>query len=233
MYKGTRHTGQMWDYKSSSVHTSSFSSEAECQAILDRCKQTFVFELGVLQAADFQGMVAKLGSDKSKVMAVRLRRGKENLRNLGVPDNLIFAAPKHLLIAPKLGGLLSRLRRVNASRVPVELRGLHQHLNRMPEPMSLPREQEDPKSAPQEKVLFRVSKDGTRTAFTAKATPAERRRNHIYGGNAAPVPSSAFEAPAAPSTTLREFKPARRATKADSALALALKEALARKTSSK
>ncbi|WP_455279068.1 hypothetical protein [Cupriavidus necator] len=229
MYKGTRHTGQMWGYKSSSVHTSSFSSEGECQAILDRCKQTFVSELGVLQAADFQGMVAKLGSDKSKIMAIRLRRGKENLRSLGVPDNLIFAAPKHLLIAPKLGGLLARLGRVNASRVPVELRGLHQHLNSMQEPVPVTREQEHPKSAPQEKVLYRVSKDGTRTAYTAKATPEERRRNHIYGGNAAPAPA----APVAPSPKPREPRPAHRETKADSALALALKEALARKTSSK
>lgn len=230
MYKGTRHTGQMWGYKSSSVHTSSFSSEAECQAILDRCKQTFVSELCILQAADFQGMVAKLGGDKSKVMAIRLRRGKEKLRSFGFPDNLIFAAPKYLLVAPKLGGLLAKLRRVHAGRLPVELRDLHRHLNSMPEPVLLPREQETSESPLQEKVLYRVSKDGVRTAYTAKASPEERRRNHIYGGNAVPTPS-ALAAPAAPTPKPRELRPARQEPKADSALALALKEALTRKAS--
>ncbi|CAG9165227.1 hypothetical protein LMG23992_00371 [Cupriavidus laharis] len=221
MYKGTRHTGQMWGYKSSSVHTSSFSSEAKCKAILARCKQTFVTELGILQAEDFYAMVLKMGSEKTKVMAVRLRRGKEHLRTFGIPDNLIFAAPKHLLIVPKLGGVLARLRRVNASRLPVELRDLHQHLNGMPEPAV----SELSSASPPEKVLFRVSKDGTRTAFTATKTPDERRRNHIYGGTAPTRDDVSNQPP--------KHRERRREPQGDSTLAFALKDALSRKASGK
>ena len=224
MYKGTRHTGQMWGYTSSSVHTSSFSSEAECKAILARCKQTFVTELGILQAEDFHALVLKMGSEMTKVMAVRLRRGKERLRTFGIPDNLIFAAPKHLLIAPKLGGVLARLRRVNASRLPVELRDLRQHLNGMPE-LAV---SELSSASPPEKVLFRVSKDGTRTAFTATKSPDERRRNHIYGGTA-PARDDVSNQP----LKHCERPPTRREPQGDSTLALALKDALSRKASGK
>lgn len=123
-------------------------------------------KLGILRAEDFYAMVLKMGSEKTKVMAVRLRRGEEHLRTFGIPDNLISAAPKHLLIAPKLRGDLARLRRVNASRLAVELRDLHQHLNGMPEPDV----SELNSASPRGKVLFRVSKDGARTA-TLKGNP--------------------------------------------------------------
>ncbi|SOZ24690.1 hypothetical protein CBM2608_A50034 [Cupriavidus taiwanensis] len=227
MYKGTRHTGRMWGYKASSVHISSFSSEAECKAILERCKQTFV-ELNVLQEADFSQLSAKMVGDLSKVIGLRIGRGRNLMLSVGIPQNLVFAAPNYLLVAPKLGGLLARLRRVHASRLPMELRDLHKHLNSVPMPATATRESA-PESPPSEKVLFRVSKDGTRTAFTSSSSPDERRRNHIYGNT--PVPRNGVDTN--PPAKQRERQPARREPQGDSALAIALKDAMSRKVSGK
>jgi hypothetical protein len=161
MYKGTRHAGRAWSYSASSVRSPSFSSEEECRAIVLKCKDTFI-ALGLLGDEDFE----QLAFDKKTValttaVGIRMRRGRERLEELGVPQNLIFSAPTYLLIAPKLGRLLTRMSKMPLNELPSELRGLHAHFRQNQSAFDArPR-------GPQSKTLYHVTKDGKRTAFTS------------------------------------------------------------------
>lgn len=161
MYKGTRHAGRMWDYKASSVRSPSFNSEEECRAIVSKCKDTFI-ALGLLRDEDFEQLTFdKKMVSLTTVVGIRMRRGRERLEELGVPKNLIFAAPSYLLIAPRLGGLLTHMSKMNPSALPSELRGLHAHFRQDPSAFDAP------PRGPQSKTLYHVTKDGKRTAFTS------------------------------------------------------------------
>jgi hypothetical protein len=206
MYKGTRHTGKTWGYKASSVGSSALSSDAECRAIVSKCKETFI-ALRLLVAADFEKLDSKeMRLAPTKAVGRRMGRGRERLEQLGIPKNLIFAAPAYLLIAPRIGGLLSRLSRLKTEHLPPELRELHAHLQMHP-----PVRQSGPwpsQQGPTARTLYHVAKDGTRTAFTPKALP-ERLASRTQHATTATDPSRAEKktesqrpAPVAARTTL-------------------------------
>lgn len=166
MYKGTRHTGRTWSYRANTVGSASFDTDEECRAIVSKCKDTFI-PLQLLRETDFEKLdFTRVSEPPARVVGYRLRRGREKLEKLGVPQRLIFAAPAFLLIAPRLGGLLARLSRKNFEDVPVELQDLYTHIRQngatitnRPNPLT-------------GKTFIHVARDGTRTAFTSSTLRA-------------------------------------------------------------
>jgi hypothetical protein len=151
----------MWSYKASSVRSPSFNSEEECRAIVSKCKDTFI-ALGLLRDEDFEQLATnKKTAALTTAVGIRMRRGRERLDELGVPHNLIFAAPSYLLIAPKLGRLLTRMSKMNVDELPSELRGLHAHFRQNQSAFDACLRE------PHSKTLYHVTKDGKRTAFTS------------------------------------------------------------------
>ncbi|MEX3950650.1 hypothetical protein AB4Y40_23175 [Paraburkholderia sp. EG287B] len=142
------------------MSSSSFNGEEECRAIVSKCKSTFV-ALRLLRDEDFVQIAPNTKTAPlTTTVGTRMRRGRERLEELKVPQALIFAAPSYLLIAPKLDGLLARMSKMNVNELPSELRGLHAHF--LQNPSALDRRPQGPQS----QTLFRVTKDGKRTAFT-------------------------------------------------------------------
>jgi hypothetical protein len=143
------------------VGSASFDTDEQCRAIVSKCKDTFI-PLRLLTENDFEALdFSRVSMPPVRVVGYRLRRGREKLEKLGVPQRLIFAAPAFLLIAPRLGGLLARLGRKHFEDVPAELRDLHTHIRQYgatitnrPSPLT-------------GTTLFHVARDGTRTAFTS------------------------------------------------------------------
>ena len=222
MYKGTRHTGKTWGYKATSVSSSSPGSDAECRAIVLKCKETFI-ALRLLAAVDFEQMDSKdMRLAPTKSVGRRLGRGRERLEQLGVPKSLIFAAPAYLLIAPRIGGLMTRLSRLKSEQLPPELRDLHAHLQGHP-----PARQSGPWQPQQGepvRTLFHVAKDGTRTAFTPKTLPerlAARAPQQTAAAKTTAPPKRRSESP-------RPARPLERTT-----LSLAFQEASTRAAAKK
>jgi hypothetical protein len=178
MYKSTTHTGRTWGYKTTSV--SSFSSNDECRAIVAKCSETFS-TLGLLNPSDFEHVHEAMRKDATRVVGIRIRRGKEMLLGIGVPERLLFTLPNYLLVAPKLGGLLSRMCRIESSRLPHELRQLQTHLKNV----SATRQATAPKPT------YHVAADGTRTAVYPTQTIQERRRQRRFSTAAPERPTTA------------------------------------------
>ncbi|WJN75569.1 hypothetical protein [Burkholderia anthina] len=161
MYKNTRHTGRMWNYKASSVRSPSFDSEEECRAIVSKCQDTFI-ALGLLRDDDFEQLVPRKKTvTLTTIVGIRMRRGRERLEALGVPKDLIFAAPSYLLIAPRLGGLLARMSRMSLDNLPQELRALHGHIRQNKSAFDAHL------AEPHSKTLHHTTKDGKRSTFTS------------------------------------------------------------------
>lgn len=202
MYKGTRHSGKTWGYKASSASTSSsFSTVTECRDIVAKCKKTFT-ELGLLRVADFDELGSRMAIDPTKVVGARIGRAKEHLASIGVPQRLIFATPNYLLVAPKLGALLSGMRRTYSGRLPVELRELRDHLE------SNSALEERVAALPVPKVLFHVAKDGTRTAFTPTSSfQAERLKRQASGKRLSSEQRQAREHPPRPAVSVATASP--------------------------
>ncbi|CAB3774747.1 hypothetical protein [Paraburkholderia humisilvae] len=156
MYRGTSHTGSGWDYRV--ITSATFSTEEEGRATIEKCRTTFI-ALGVLRAEDFDHMKAAMSADAGRTVGNRIRRGKEMLAEIGVPKDLIFSTPNYLLVAPKLGGLLSRLCRMDAGRLPVELLPLQAHLL----------SDSAARQAAAPKPTYHVAEDGTRTVVGSGA----------------------------------------------------------------
>lgn len=184
MYKGTRHTGRTWSYRANAVGSASFDTDEQCRAIVSKCKDTFI-SLQLLAENDFETLdFTRVSKPPARVVGYRLRRGREKLDELGVPQRLIFAAPAYLLIAPRLGGLLARLGRKNIGDVPAELRDLYSHVRQngvtssnRPNPLS-------------GTTFFHVAQDGTRTAFTSSTFGANARAATRTSQQAATTPSA-------------------------------------------
>jgi hypothetical protein len=161
MYKGTRHTGRTWSYRANVVGSASFDTDEQCRAIVSKCKDTFI-PLQLLRESDFEKLdFTRMSEPPARVVGYRLRRGREKLEKLGVPQRLIFAAPAFLLIAPRLGGLLARLGRKNFDVVPAELRDLYTHIRQNGATITV---RPSPLTGT---TFFHVARDGTRTAFTS------------------------------------------------------------------
>lgn len=201
MYKSTTHTRRTWGYKRTSV--SSFSSDDECRAIVAKSSETFS-ALGLLNPSDFDRVHEAARENATRVVGIRIRRGKETLLGVGVPERLIFALPNYLLVAPKLGGLLSRICRIEASRLPLELRPLQTHL----------KNDTVVRQAVVLKPTYHVAADGTRTAVYPKQTIQERRRQRRF--------STAV--PEHPTTPTAKHKP-----QTETAIAIALQKAKQKK----
>jgi len=139
------------------VGSASFDTDEQCRAIVSKCKDTFI-PLQLLRENDFEKLdFTRMSEPPARVVGYRLRRGREKLEKLGVPQRLIFGAPAFLLIAPRLGGLLARLSRKNFEDVPVELQDLYSHVRQngatiinRPSPLT-------------GTTFFHVARDGTRT----------------------------------------------------------------------
>ncbi|WP_240057518.1 hypothetical protein [Paraburkholderia azotifigens] len=197
MYKGTRHSGRTWGYKAGSISTSSFSTDGECRAIVAKCKQTFT-DLGLLREADFDELRSRVAFDATKAVGARIGRGKELLASIGVPQPIIFAVPNYLLVAPKLGALLSLMRRAETGRLPVELRDLQKHLKNNGALLDA-RAPGAVHATP--KALFHVAKDGSRTAFTPTSSFQAERLKRQSGGNQPPRAATIATAPPKPEET--------------------------------
>jgi hypothetical protein len=203
----------MWGYKTSSISSASFSSDEECRAVVAKCSETFI-ALGLLRESDFERLQSAMSENPTHAVGVRIRRGKELMTGVGVPNTVIFSTPNYLFVAPKLGGLLARLSQMDAGRLPAELRNLHAHLSKNRAAL------ENPAYVP--KVLYHVSQDGTRTAITSTLSIEEQRRRRRADERApAPAPSPV------------ERRSAGEKAKPDSAMAIALQAALKRKPSDK
>jgi hypothetical protein len=212
MYKGTRHTGRTWSYRANVVGSASFDTDEQCRAIVSKCRDTFI-PLQLLRENDFEALdFTRVSMPPARVVGYRLRRGREKLEKLGVPQRLIFAAPAFLLIAPRLGGLLARLCRKDFEDVPVELRDLYAPIREngatiihRPSPLT-------------GTTFFHVARDGTRTAFTSstfRPTAPDDKRT-------AQASATASNPPALPTSGMPERVPGVRNTALSAAFQLAL-----------
>jgi hypothetical protein len=224
MYKGTRHTRSLWNYKPGAVHVPGFDSDEQCRALVEKSQSIFV-PLGLLRDTDFEeAFSAQKSRGATSIVGVRLRRNRQRLVELGVPQSLVFSVPAYLLVAPKLMGLLSRIARKSRHQLPAELAGVHEYFRANPVPAH---PNGDPKLTRfASKTLFHVAKDGTRTAFESKPVERQRRKEPsvpIRAGGATPNETSSSH------RNSREQRSAR-PTEA-TAISLALQKALLTKKS--
>lgn len=167
MYKNTRHSRKVWTYKDSRASSAFYVSMDQCRAMVAKCQRTFV-GLKLLQARDFDELSELVSTNAARGVGQRVRRAKETLVEMGFPSEVIFAAPRYLLVAPKFGGLLARLRDTETQKLPIELRDFHRHLKATSALHRTPAEEGAPR------VMFHISRDGRRTAFTAVASLGAR-----------------------------------------------------------
>lgn len=214
MYKGTRHTRATWSYKGTPG-----ISRFELSMLVDRCEDTFV-PLQLLRPDDFERPVGN----------GRISRSRAFLVEMGVPETVIAGVPRYVFAAPLFGSLMSRMSRRPVTELPAELHSLHAHLRT--------KTFEPPKRGPSATAttLYRVAKDGTRTAFERKPStpanvPAKPGRPHtgarpMLGAKKAqrpPLPEPVGESKSARATRTQVQ---RVLVAPDTALALAIRKAL-------
>ncbi len=136
MYKSTRHTNKAWTYSNTSLRSPWTGTEDEAQRIIvdSRAK---MFQMTLLRPEEYvfdrlpPGELLTLG----RLVNDRIRRGCAFLRKRNFPDSLVRELPNYVIIAPKLGAVLSRLHDKSLHQVPVELHGLYHYLREYGAPL--------------------------------------------------------------------------------------------------
>lgn len=128
MYKSTRHTNKTWTYAAGSLGPYVAVSEEKAQQVVTECR-TSLLTLLLLNHADLADFGPAPGPlAYTRFANGRLRSGFAYLRKVGMPASIITETPNWLVIAPKLGKVLSRIRAWKETSVCPELAKIHQYL---------------------------------------------------------------------------------------------------------